>query len=157
MIMKNDFIDVTGIEFQGNFGNDTCKGIEKPGKYIIRIIDYDWVDGKEKCRKDPVWGPIVKKLDSLKYGTPEYKEVEAQYNKLFDEKFGADSDAWLPKEVDIIEIYQFNGDATAIHTADRKWYSYNGNHRCFKQMPAAEAKEQYVEMLKWNDNLKLIK
>ena len=86
--MKNDFIDVTGIEFQGEFGNDTCKGIEKPGKYIIRVIDNNWDDGKENYRKDPVWGPIVKKMESLKYGTPEYKEVEAQYNKLFVEKFG---------------------------------------------------------------------
>lgn len=152
--MEKDFIDVTGIEFQGKFGDDTCKGIDKPGKYIIRLIDYEW---DEKCYKDSVFGPIVKKLDSLEYGTPEYKEVEAEYNKLFDEKFGVDSDAWLPKEVDIIEIYQFEGAAAAIHTADRKWYYYNGNHRCFKKMSAAEAKEQYVKELKWDDSLTLVK
>ena len=155
--MKNDFIDVTGIEFQGEFGNDTCKGIEKPGKYIIRVIDNNWDDGKENYRKDPVWGPIVKKLESLKYGTPEYKEVEAQYNKLFVEKFGVDRYAWLPKEVDIVEIYQLEGDTSAIHTANRKWYIYNGSNRCFKPMSAAEAKQEYVDELKWNDNLKLIK
>ena len=96
-------------------------------------------------------------MESLKYGTPEYKEVEAQYNKLFVEKFGVDSYAWLPKEVDIVEIYQLEGDTSAIHTANRKWYIYNGSNRCFKPMSAAEAKQEYVDELKWNDNLKLIK
>lgn len=152
--MKNDFIDVTGIEFQGKFGDDTCKGIEKPGKYIIRVIDYEW---DEKCDKAPVFGPIGKKMVSFEYGTPEYNEIEAEYNKLFDEKFGVESDAWLPKEVDIVEIYQFKGAASVIHTADRKWYYYNGNHRCFKPMSAVEAKQEYVDKLKWNDDLKLIK
>lgn len=148
--MKNDFIDVTGIEFQGKFGDDTCKGIEKPGKYIIRVIDYKW---DEKCDKDSVFGPIVKKLDSLEYGTPEYKEVEAEYNKLFDEKFGVDSDAWLPKEVDIIEIYQKEGKgAELIHTANKKWYYYNGNHRCFKSLYSYEVKE-FIEY----SNLQVIK
>ena len=137
--MKNDFIDVTGIEFQGKFGNDTCKGIEKPGKYIIRVIDNKW---DERCYKDPVFGPIVKKLDSFEYGTPEYKEVEIEYNKLFDDKFGVDSDAWLPKEVDIVEIYhKDNQDTELVRTANKKWYYYNGNHRCFRPLYSYEVKE----------------
>ena len=137
--MKNDFIDVTGIEFQGKFGNDTCKGIEKPGKYIIRVIDNKW---DERCYKDPVFGPIVKKLDSFEYGTPEYKEVEIEYNKLFDDKFGVDSDAWLPKEVDIVEIYHKDDqDTELVHTANKQWYYYNGNHRCFRPLYSYEVKE----------------
>ena len=137
--MKNDFIDVTGIEFQGEFGNDTCKGIEKPGKYIIRVIDNKW---DERCYKDPVFGPIVKKLDSFEYGTPEYKEVETEYNKLFDDKFGVNSDAWLPKEVDIVEIYHKDDqDTELVRTANKKWYYYNGNHRCFRPLYSYEVKE----------------
>lgn len=137
--MKNDFIDVTGIEFQGEFGNDTCKGIEKPGKYIIRVIDNKW---DERCYKDPVFGPIVKKLDSFEYGTTEYKEVEIEYNKLFDDKFGVNSDAWLPKEVDIVEIYHKDDqDTELVHTANKKWYYYNGNHRCFRPLYLYEVKE----------------
>ena len=141
-LICESYKDVTGNEFQGIYGGYSAK-IYKPGKYIIRLHDFRW---EEKCYKDPVLGPICKKMDELKPGSKEYKQAEAEYNRLFDEKFGPDSDAWTPKKVDIVKIY-YNSDkgiecgADVIYTADKRWYSYSNTDRSFETLPKSEVEE----------------
>ena len=60
-LICESYKDVTGNEFQGIYGGYSAK-IYKPGKYIIRLHDFRW---EEKCYKDPVLGPICKKMDEF--------------------------------------------------------------------------------------------
>lgn len=98
-----NIIDLTGKEFQGSYGDDICKGIDKVGEgciYKVRLVWYDVDTDIEPVGDDPNEAYINMTVEILAHGLYDDGTTQEIIGRVIDGK---------PRDIGKTYSFYYNG------------------------------------------------